>query len=93
MISDSGNLPFIHYEPVSSPCAYCAEECIGTIGFMDDMTKSAHCCPFCYEHVVHLRPLLFEWSDDYIFSQIVCLKKLEQTPRVILAIEKYKERI
>lgn len=93
MISDSGNLPFVQYKPVSAPCAYCDEECTGTIGFMDDKTKSEHCCTFCYEHVVQMRHLLFKWTDDYVFRQIKSLKKLEQTPRVVLAIEKYKEKI
>jgi hypothetical protein len=92
-ISESGHLPLHIYQPPSVPCKYCSEPCTGTIGDMLDRKKSYNCCYFCYEHVAQLRPLMFEWTDDYVFRQIKKLKRLEQTPRVLLAIEKYKERI
>ena len=93
MISESGQIPLISYQPVSAPCKYCSEKTTGTIGYLNDTQKTDHCCTFCYDHVAQLRSLLFEWDDDYVFQQIKRLKKLEQTPRVLLAIEKYKERI
>jgi Fe-S-cluster-containing dehydrogenase component len=93
MISESGQLPLHIYQPPSVPCKYCSEACTGTIGDMLDRNKSYNSCYFCYEHVAQLRPLLFEWTDDYVFRQIKELKKLEQTPRVLLAIEKYKEKL